>query len=171
MITVYHGGTSVISAPLVHVGRNNLDFGKGFYVTDIREQAVSWSRRAANEGKPQWLNIYQLDDEVVKAKYRYMRFPAYDKDWLDFIVNCRKGSNVWRDYDIIEGGVADDRVIDTVNLYMLDILPADLAIERLAQHKPNNQICIINQEIIENHFKFIHAEALNKEAQQQNVHL
>jgi hypothetical protein len=171
MITVYHGGVGIIAAPLVHVGRNNLDFGKGFYVTDIREQAVSWSRRAANEGKPQWLNIYQLDDVTVKQQYRCLRFSAYDKEWLEFIVSCRNGSNVWQEYDIIEGGVADDRVIDTVNLYMLDILPADLAIERLAQHQPNNQICIINQEIIENYLTFIRTEPLNEEAQRQNIQL
>jgi hypothetical protein len=166
MLTVYHGGTTIITEPLVSVGRENLDFGRGFYVTDIREQATSWSMRAANEGKPQWLNVYLLDADRVKKEYRYLQFLAYDRAWLDFIVSCRKGQSVWEGYDIIEGGVADDRVIDTVNLYMLDILPVELAIERLAQHKPNNQICIINQEIIEKHISFIRAEALNDEAQQ-----
>ncbi|GEM_PF-6270857 len=33
---VYHGAVQVVKEPLVHVGRENLDFGKGFYVTDIR---------------------------------------------------------------------------------------------------------------------------------------
>ncbi len=35
VITVYHGGTNEIQSPLVHVGRPNLDFGPGFYVTDL----------------------------------------------------------------------------------------------------------------------------------------
>lgn len=38
MRKVYHGATQEISAPLVHVGRENLDFGKGFYITDIRNR-------------------------------------------------------------------------------------------------------------------------------------
>ena len=33
---VYHGSTMVVEHPLVHVGRRGLDFGLGFYVTDIR---------------------------------------------------------------------------------------------------------------------------------------
>ena len=35
MRKVFHGGIEIIEHPLVHVGRDNLDFGKGFYVTDI----------------------------------------------------------------------------------------------------------------------------------------
>ena len=33
MRKVYHGAAQEITSPLVHVGRDNLDFGKGFYVT------------------------------------------------------------------------------------------------------------------------------------------
>jgi len=40
MIEVYHGGTEPISLPLVSAGREGLDFGKGFYVTLLREQAI-----------------------------------------------------------------------------------------------------------------------------------
>jgi hypothetical protein len=58
--------------------------------------------------------------------------------------------------------VADDRVIDTVNLYMLGILPEEVALERLAFHQPNNQLCVINQEIIDNHMTFVKAEPLNE---------
>lgn len=46
-------------------------------------------------------------------------FTAYDKDWLDFIVGNRQGKNPAKDYDYIEGGIANDRVIDTVNLYFM----------------------------------------------------
>ena len=41
---VYHGGTDIIKQPMVQLGRNKLDFGKGYYVTDILEQAEIWSR-------------------------------------------------------------------------------------------------------------------------------
>jgi hypothetical protein len=165
MLTVYHGATTIVDSPLVSVGRENLDFGKGFYITDIREQAENWGTRAANIGKPQWLNIYHFDLETVRAKYRYLRFEAYNKEWLDFIVGCRRGLQNWQDYDVIEGGVADDRVIDTVNLYMLGILPEETALERLAYHQPNNQFCIINQEVVDKHLNYIKAEPLNGMAQ------
>ena len=42
----------VVDAPLVGIGRHNLDFGSGFYVTDIEEQAISWATRPVNGSKP-----------------------------------------------------------------------------------------------------------------------
>lgn len=40
MRKVYHGAAEEVRNPLVHVGRENLDFGKGFYVTDIRAYLI-----------------------------------------------------------------------------------------------------------------------------------
>ena len=35
---VYHGSTQAVEYPLVGVGRENLDFGKGFYEMCIRDR-------------------------------------------------------------------------------------------------------------------------------------
>lgn len=161
MLNVYHGATCVVKQPLCMAGRPNLDFGQGFYVTDLREQAISWATRAANTDKSQWLNSYVLDIDKVKANYRCLYFAAYDKEWLNFIVDSRNGNTPWHGYDFIEGGIADDRVVDTVNLYMLDMIPAETAIQRLAQHRPNNQICLLNQQLINECLDFVDAEPLN----------
>ena len=64
-------------------------------------------------------------------------FTAYDKDWLDFIVGNRQGKNPAKDYDYIEGGIANDRVIDTVNLYITGFYETGSALQQLAFHKPN----------------------------------
>ena len=45
MLKVYHGATCAVPQPLCNAGRPNLDFGQGFYVTDLREQAVGWAQR------------------------------------------------------------------------------------------------------------------------------
>jgi hypothetical protein len=39
--------------------------------------------------------------------------------------------------------------------YAADLITAEEALQRLSYHKPNNQICIINQEIIERYLHFI----------------
>lgn len=101
---VYHGSTVQVDHPISAACRPNLDFGKGFYLTDIREQAERWACRAANRDKQQWLNIYSLDIDKVRAKYTSLRFSSYDDAWLDFIMACRKGEDVWTEYDFIEGG-------------------------------------------------------------------
>lgn len=37
--TLYHGSYLSVPSPLTGVGRRELDFGPGFYVTSLREQA------------------------------------------------------------------------------------------------------------------------------------
>ena len=161
MLRVYHGATARVECPLCSVGRPNLDFGRGFYVTDIKEQAVSWATRIINNDLPQWLNIYELDIDSIRSDYRCLRFEAYDEAWLNFIVQSRKGMEPWKEYDFIEGGVADDRVVDTVNLYLLGLMTADVALGRLAQHLPNNQMCLISQPLVDKCVRYLGSESLN----------
>lgn len=160
MRTVYHGGTTIITNPLCAVGRDHLDFGKGFYLTDIREQAVGWATRIANMGLPQWLNIYQLDEKILN-NYCLKMFSAYDAEWLRFIAQSRMGQKPWEGYDFIEGGVADDRVVDTIEYYLNGDITEEMALRRLALHRPNNQICILNQTLIDNCLHYIKSEPLN----------
>jgi hypothetical protein len=154
-LVVFHGGTDVIEKPLCKVGRKNLDFGQGFYVTNMRSQAVSWAQNIAlKRGEKPVLNVYNLDKEEVLQKFRCKIFTAYDAEWLDFIVANRTGHNVAKDFDYVEGGVANDRIIDTINLYIAGLMDYDKALKRLSEHQPNNQICILNQTIIDNYLTY-----------------
>lgn len=161
MLTVYHGATCTVENPLCNIGRSNLDFGRGFYLTPLQDQATQWATRPVNSGLPQWLNIYQLDIDRIVTTYRCLRFAAYDEAWLNFIVDSRLGRNPWQKYDYIEGGVADDRVIDTVQLYTLGLMSADVALERLAQHQPNNQMCLLSQKLIDECLHYVGCEPLH----------
>lgn len=158
-ITVYHGGTELVYSPICLLGRENLDFGRGFYVTDIKEQAYRWAIATAQRRNAEAIvNIYQLDREQILAEGRCKVFKAYDTEWLEFIVASRRGLNPASGYDYIEGGVADDRVIDTVNLYMSDLMSSDVALKRLAQHQPNNQICLLNQSFTDKYLTYVGTE-------------
>lgn len=160
-IEIYHASTEPISRPLCGVGRKNLDFGQGFYLTDVYDQAVMWAnRRAIERQQPAILNVYLLDRENIFKEARVKIFEKYDKDWLDFIVACRKGDPVWEKYDYIEGGVANDRVIDTVNLFINGLISDEGALKRLQYLKPNNQICILNQDMLDRYLTFIEAVKL-----------
>jgi len=48
-------------------------------------------------------------------------------------------------YDIVEGGVANDNVIDTVEDYENNIITAEQALGQLKYKAVNHQICILNQ--------------------------
>lgn len=154
-ITVYHGATVIVDAPSCSIGRPRLDFGQGFYVTDLKEQAIKWAKTIAEKrGEQPLLNIYTLDKDAILAEARCKIFTAYDKDWLDFIVDNRQGKNPAKDFDYIEGGIANDRVIDTVNLYITGFYDADSALQQLAFHKPNNQICLRSQVLTNQYQKY-----------------
>ena len=159
-LTVYHGGTDEIKSPLVHVGRPNLDFGPGFYVTDIYLQAKEWAEQMADlrESSP-IVSVYHLRQRDIIGNCNAKVFTAYDNEWLEFVTSNRLGKEAWSGYDYIEGGVANDRVINTVRLYMTGFISADEAIRRLKYYKPTNQICILNQGLLDEHLKFV--ESIN----------
>lgn len=149
-IIVYHGGTEQIEKPICCIGRKNLDFGQGFYITNIKEQAINWAKNIARNRKEQpILNRYKLNKEAFLKEGVCKIFDSYNEEWLLFILENRTGNNAAKDYDYIEGGVANDRVIDTINLYMAGLIDLQSALNELSKHQPNNQICILNQELLE----------------------
>lgn len=154
---VYHASNVVVSAPDITHSREALDFGRGFYVTELREQAVKYAEKFKFRGKPAVLNIYELDDAWRDARIK--RFDTYDEAWLDFVAANRKGLPV-ETYEAVEGGIANDKVFRTLDLYFSgDIGKAD-ALGRLKFEHPNHQICLLSQELINKYLKFIKAEEL-----------
>ncbi len=161
MLTVYHGSTEKVETPICRFGRKNLDFGQGFYVTDIREQTITWANNMSrNRNMPPLLNRYHLDRESILKHAKCKIFKAYDEEWLTFIIGNRSGEDLTNEYDYVEGGVANDRVIDTVNLYMAGLIDATSALRELSKHRPNNQICILNQDIVNNYLIYDGTEEL-----------
>lgn len=157
MITVYHGSNVVVREPLVGIGRENLDFGDGFYVTALPSQAEEW---AANRARYYMLpegtvSQYEFDFDAAVTAFRYHKFEAYDREWLHFIVSNRQGGDPWRQWDIIEGGVANNRVIDTVENYIAGLIDEEIALGLLSQHQPNHQICITKQEVVDKYLRFV----------------
>lgn len=152
---VFHGGTETVEHPNCKCGRRNLDFGQGFYVTNIRKQAEDWALLMADrrKGTPV-LNRYRLNRDAIMAEAHCKLFKAYDEDWLEFIVASRRGQPVAEAFDYIEGGVANDRVVDTVNLYMAGLMDKATALLRLSEHQPNNQMCLLNQKIMDKYLLF-----------------
>lgn len=63
---VYHGSTEIVEKPDIKHSYRALDFGMGFYVTTIREQAERWARRKASIlGKDKAIvNLYQMNENT-----------------------------------------------------------------------------------------------------------
>lgn len=110
------------------------------------------------------LSGYTFDYEAVKAGgYNIKIFESYYIEWLEYVVDCRKGDEMQNKYDIVEGGVANDNVIDTVEDYESGIITAEQALGQLKYKQVNHQICILSQDIVEKHLSFVSAENLKME--------
>lgn len=161
-MTLYHGSYLTIPVPDVAKGRHKVDFGQGFYLTRFLEQASAWAPNVSrrHKGGVPTVNQYEFDiDQARKiAGLRYKIFEKYDLEWLDYVIDCRNGGKIQSRYDVVEGGVANDNVIDTVELYENGDITAEQALGQLAYKKVNHQIAILNQTIIDKCLRFIGSE-------------
>ena len=70
---VYHGSYLEIPKPdLIH-SRANVDFGCGFYVTPLYEQAEKWSAKFKRRGKNGVISRYRFDESQKTTLKRTKR--------------------------------------------------------------------------------------------------
>lgn len=158
---LYHTSDQPIEHPEVSFSRNYLDFGKGIYMTPNKKQAEKYAKRFFKEGKSAFLNVFEFD--VVESGFTHKVFEAYDGQWLDYVVDCRQNSQQEL-FDIVEGGIADDDVFNTLDLYMAGLILREEAIKRLRKKKPNWQICFCNQQVIDMHIQHVESIELTDDA-------
>ena len=153
---LYHGSYMEIPKPDLRHSRENVDFGKGFYTTPIYEQAEKWCGKFKKRGKDGIVSFYKFDETAYDVM-KMLKFESYSEEWLDFILNCRRGQDT-TDYDIVIGGVANDKVFNTVELFFDGLIDKREAINRLRYEKPNLQICFRSERVISRYLKFERSE-------------
>ena len=89
--------------------------------------------------------------------YSVLRFDSYSEEWLDFVFSCRRDKDR-SVYDIVVGGVANDRVFDTIELYLEGLIGKQEALGRLRFEEPNPQLCIRNQAVIDECLRYLGSE-------------
>jgi hypothetical protein len=142
---VYHGSDTYIEIIDLAKCKPNKDFGKGFYVTNIWQQAYEMAVRVGdwNNKEPAVTEFefdeYAFDDDELRT----LRFEAYDEAWLDFIILNRNKSrrDSVHNYDIIEGPVADDAVSVRIDDYLDGLVSKTDFLEELIHKKKTHQIC------------------------------
>lgn len=151
---VYHGSIYKIEFPDVKFSKKYLDFGQGFYLTTFQKQAEKWALRKADriETGIATVNVYELKDNL--EEYKVKKFDSDNESWLDFVCQCRKGEDIYKQYDLIIGPVADDDVFKTINMYFRKLWDKTKTLEELRYYKLSNQICITNQKAVEKLLSF-----------------
>ena len=57
---LYHSSNVVVEHPDTRHSRKYLDFGCGFYLTSLYDQAVRYAQRFKRRGQQAWLNTYEF---------------------------------------------------------------------------------------------------------------
>ena len=140
---LYHGGAVAIAAPDLLHSRRAVDFGPGFYVTPIYDQARRWSEKRKRRLGAAVVSKYEFDEDAA-ANLKILRFDSYSEAWLDFIVKCRAIKDD-SDWDVVSGGVANDKVFDTLEAFFDGFATKAQTIDRLRMESPNMQYCFRTQ--------------------------
>lgn len=138
---LYHGSTVTVKRPNIQKGRKATDFGKGFYTTTNFEQAKKWAllKRNREQGNKAVVSVYEIPDDILDGDFTVRHFAGATKEWLDFVVNNRRGKST-EEYELVMGPVANDQLYATIRLYEQGVITADAAIEMLKTHKLFNQL-------------------------------
>ena len=156
-IKVYHGSNCEVKEPSLSYGREDADFGIGFYVTTDVEMAEKWAARRHNP----IINVYEVDLDSLNG----LEF-GLNKGWLDFVVQNRSGNKRIEidlsDTDYIKGATADDRLFAVVEQYESNLLDVDTAIKAMNAMQIGEQIALVSAESIDN-LKFCSSYNLSEE--------
>jgi len=167
-VILFHGSNvEVANVDLSKCGKYK-DFGQGFYLTSIKNQACEWAKKVTKRfgtGKPT-LNIYEFDNDLNGLNA--MTFTEPSEDWAIFIINNRnrdftghgdKLSNHDNKYDIVHGLVANDDISTVLETFLLGILPMSELPKALIYKKLNDQYSFHSIKAI-SHLKFLRSEVL-----------
>lgn len=154
---LYHASNIEINTPDTLHSRNDIDFGRGFYLTTIRQQAINYAQRFVRRKEDAWLNSYEFNHDP--SQWKILTFDSYNRAWLDFISNCRAGKDDTT-FDLVIGGIANDKVIRTLDRYFRGEISSEQALGLLKYEKPNIQYCIRSQAMLDKCLTFIESEQL-----------
>lgn len=136
---LYHGSTIEIERIDLSCSRPNKDFGKGFYLSAEKEQAMRMARfKSLIEGGQPILNTYEFDERVMTdGSLRVLTFDGYTRSWAEFIFLNRNNPHDLpaHDYDIVFGPIANDRVGVQIGKYEAGDITLDQFLQNLKYMK------------------------------------
>ena len=111
---LYHGSNVAIDVIDLSKSRPGKDFGKGFYLSADKQQAIEMadSKVAFLGGEPT-VTEFEFDDSVLTSgQLKFKRFESYSEEWAKFVYDNRENfsDKPIHDFDIIYGPIANDKV-------------------------------------------------------------
>lgn len=139
---LYHG--TYIDFNSIDLGKSlpYKDFGKGFYLTDIKPQAEKLARKKSRifGGNPIVME-YDFDEKWLTSPFLKVKvFAKPDKEWAEFIYKNRsRRLGYQHGFDIVIGPIANDGVAYLLSRYEEGIMTLEDLAESLKYKKLNRQ--------------------------------
>lgn len=141
---VYHGSLSEVPNPEIRQGKNIGDFGIGFYVTTLYDQArrfVKTKGRRENVTSG-FVSCYELDERLFQDNFKGLSFLGPTREWAEFVISNRKRPSFSHDYDYVRGPVANDQVYASFSFFEGGLISFEMLIEQLRVRELADQILI-----------------------------
>ena len=148
---LYHGSNVVIESINLAMCRPYKDFGKGFYLTDIEEQAKQMAKRVSRiYGGSPVVNTFEIQDDFRKmSDIKIKDFGIQTtEEWAKFVMNNRSRPitdevntlcNKDNKYDIVIGPVADDNMVLLFRQYENEIIDFETLLKGMIYKKTSSQ--------------------------------
>lgn len=156
----YHGSNTDIKEINLAMCRPYKDFGQGFYLTVMKEQAEKMANRVARiYGGSPILNIYEIDENFIRnTNLNIKNFGTEtSEEWARFVKNNRSREytdfsnpecNFDNKYDIVVGPIADDDMALLFRQFENGMLTFEKMLSGMIYKKTTNQYSFHTQEAI-----------------------
>lgn len=138
---LYHGSNTKIEKIDLSKCRPYKDFGQGFYLTEIKEQAEKMASRTAHiyEGEP-IVTEFEFDESAL-TKLSVKQFEGPNEEWALFVLANRSKENQQptHSYDIVIGPVADDDIAQLFRNFNDGYINLTMLVEGLKYKKVSSQ--------------------------------
>lgn len=108
---LFHGSNIEINEIDLDKSKPYKDFGKGFYLSDVENQALEMAnfKSLILGGKPV-VTKFEFDKTgLLSSSLKIKVFERYSDEWLDFVIQNRDGKAI-KEYDYVYGPIANDKV-------------------------------------------------------------
>jgi hypothetical protein len=141
LVTLFHGSNQDFEAVDLSKSRDKRDYGRGFYMTTMKVQAMSWARNMFIRHKGSGQYVYEFVLEI-STDLKVKHFGGISPEWLDMVKRNRIHGGTRHEYDIVRGPVADDNTMRTLALFVAGIYDEETALRQLKFFKINDQVSI-----------------------------
>ena len=126
------------------------DFGRGFYLTTIQEQAERMAKRTAKMyGESPCVQKYSVEDTILSlTDFNIKTFEGPNEQWAKFVItnrnynkinNPKEDNNTDNRYDIVFGPIANDDLALLFRQFSGGLISVETLINEMKYKKLTNQ--------------------------------